>query len=315
MKPMPWLAAFVSFVLTATAQVVDIPDEEVVDIPDPGLEITIREELEKPEGDITMEDVKGLTELSVPAGSNLVVSGSTPIFSWCLNLTEIIKFTFYPNIRAASRTDNGNSFTFHAAAGNFTVQRSSNLQDWTDIGSIPITEDQIDDEIGISCNATFTAAIPFTDDTDLDTAFYRVMEQQVQGSTFNFSNVPLNPRPLIFDVDGITPLGPNSRVQFWAGPSADGLEPIGEPVPFLGGGLFNGGTRTVDSVPADGTTPTFMAIQWWIDDGDGGMIAECAAPIFQGIGGGYDLGDGELATPAILVNFEPLQILLCTPLP
>jgi len=121
-----------------------------------------------------------------------------------------------------------------------------------------------------------------------------------QPSTFNFSNVPLNPRPIIGDIDG-TGLGSNARVQFWAGPSPDSLEAIGDPIAFISGGIFNGPRRDVISVPADGSTPTFISLQAWIDDGSGGMINPAFSEIFSLVGGG---SGNPTAVPAALVGLN-----------
>ena len=109
-------------------------------------------------------------------------------------------------------------------------------------------------------------------------------------------------RPAVFDVD-CTPLDNTGRVQFWGGPSADALEPIGDVSNILTAGLWNGGTRTVDSVVADGSTSTFIAIEVWIDDGNDGKINATLGPTFSLVGGGFDPGNGIVSPPATLTGF------------
>ena len=118
-------------------------------------------------------------------------------------------------------------------------------------------------------------------------------------------------RPAVFDIDG-SPLGSIGRVQFWGGPSADALEPVGAVVNILTAGLWNGGTATVDSVVADGSTPTFIAIEAWIDDGSGGKSNSCFSDTFSGIGGGFDPGNGIVSPPATLNGFTGI---ICVPEP
>jgi len=128
-----------------------------------------------------------------------------------------------------------------------------------------------------------------------------------QGSQFNNSNIPVADRPAIFDVDG-TPLGTTGRVQFWGGPSADALEAIGDPSNILTAGLWNGGTRTVDSVVANGSTPTFIAIEAWVDDGAGGKVNATTGAVFSAVGGGFDPGNGIASPPATLAGFTSFTL-------
>ena len=122
-----------------------------------------------------------LAELEVLAGTELhsinlnrivpisVVKGFCP----CPLDLAGIEITYRSNIHPGNHSDSGNSFTFHGPAGNFMVQRSTNLKDWKDIHEIIITEEQSKDNA-----LTRTAIIPFTDNTagPLDAVFYRVLE-------------------------------------------------------------------------------------------------------------------------------------------
>ena len=129
-----------------------------------------------------------------------------------------------------------------------------------------------------------------------------------QGSQFNNSNIPVPGRPAIFDIDG-SPLGNNGRVQFWGGPSADSLEPFGAVANILTAGLWNGGTATVDSVVADGSTPTFIRIEAWIDDGNGGKINPFVSSTFTVVGGGFDPGNGIKSPPATLIGLVSFRLI------
>ncbi|HEV2210409.1 MAG TPA: hypothetical protein VG167_16665 [Verrucomicrobiae bacterium] len=127
--------------------------------------------------------------------------------------------------------------------------------------------------------------------------------------TVSFTNYRQGLNAPVFQPDGITKLsGPNYVAQLMAGPSADSMQLVGSPVPFLTGsaaGYFVGEGIAIPNVP-HGATAYCCVVAW--DSTLGGTTTGAAADAafaFQlgsglgiwGVSGGYCWGGGNPYTP------------------
>jgi hypothetical protein len=145
-----------------------------------------------------------------------------------------------------------------------------------------------------------------------------VLDVQATGGSVSFSNATL--RQQIFDVDGVTPLGGDAYLaQFYAGPSANALAPIGAAVPFNSGtvaGYWRGGTRFIPTVPP-GSPATFQVRVW--ESGRGRTFDEAQASGGKlGISGIVQLpstgGVGvPPSLPSPLTGFTSFRVTLASP--